>query len=219
MSPELFLEGRRDPDAHSMVQPIIRKLSVHLHALGHVGQLLLTALVNNFLDLGHGHFHQFLMDLVIGADRVFFLKKDFMISLGQNNVGVSIPYLADADACSGDDLCPGVKLRLAVVDHHNHMAGLRQLNGLLRDRLVNILQKLQALVGIAQAGPQGCGVFQANAVKTGDPHAHAVFINAGIYLHFHGHNISSYGMVGIRSGKGNAHRLCTAKGRDYLLAE
>ena len=31
---------KADPNAHSMVQPIIRKPSVHLHALGHVGQLL-----------------------------------------------------------------------------------------------------------------------------------------------------------------------------------
>ena len=80
------------------------------------------------------------MNLIIGADSVFFLEKNLMIPFGENNVGVGAAYLTDSDSGGSDDLRPCIELCLIVVDHDNNMMGLCQFNGFCRDFLIDIFQ-------------------------------------------------------------------------------
>ena len=216
---DLALQGAGDADAGVVLQAEVRQALVHLHALQHEGQLLPGALLHDALDLRHGHGLQALMNPVLTGGGPGLLQKDLVIPLGEDDVGVGPPNLADADSGGGDDLRPGVELGLAPLDQHAYMPVLHHLDGLGGDILVDVLQQLQALLRVAELSAQGGGVFQAHPGKAGDAHAHAVFVDAGVDLQLHGDHLAAHGVRGVCGGQGHADRLRAAQCRDHLLVQ
>ena len=202
-----------------MLQAEVRQPLIHVHAVQHERQLLFRALVHQGADLRHGHRRQALMQGVLPIGGVFFFHQHRVVPHGEDDVGMGAPDLADADAGGGDHLRPGVQLGLLLLDHHHHMALLHQPDGLVGDGGGDVLQQLETLLRIPQAGAQGGGVFQAHPGKAGNAHAHAVFINPRVDLHLDGHNLSADGMAGVRRGQRHAYRLRAAQGGDNLLVQ
>ena len=216
---QLALEGVRDADAQTVLQAVVREGLVHLGALHHKGELLFTGAVHQLPDLGHRHVLELLMEGVLPAGGIFLFKEHFVVGAGIDNVGVGIADGADADAPGGDNLGVGVELLLLLGDGDAHLLLLHQAGGLLADDAVDLLQQLQSLLRVAQAGPQGGGVLQAHPVKAGDAHRHAVFVDAGVDLDLDGHHLSADGVVGVGGAQSHTHRLGASQGGDYLLPQ
>ena len=52
------------------------------------------------------------------------------------------------------------------------------------------------------------------------PHAHAVFVDAGVHLHLDGDDVAADGVAGVGGGQGHAHGLRAAQGgNDFLMQQ
>ena len=214
-----LLQGRGDANAQGVLQAEVGQLLIHIHAIQHEGQLLLAALVHQGADLRHSHGSQPLMELILSTGRILLLHQHVVVPHGEDDVGVGTPDLADADAGGGDYLCPGIQLCLLLLDHHHHMATLHQPDGLVADGGGDVLQQLEALLRVVQAGAQSGGVLQPHPGEAGDAHAHAVLIDAGVDFHLDGDDVSADGMAGVSGGQGHAHRLRASQSGDDLLPQ
>ena len=159
------------------------------------------------------------MNFIIRTGCIFFFKQYFMVSFGQDNIGMCISYFTDADSCSGDNLCPCIKLGLLVIDHNHHMMSFCQVYCFFRYRFIYIFQQLEALFWIAKASAQCSGILESNPVKARNAYTHSVFIYPWIYLNFNRNDLSAYSVISVCRGKGHTYRLCTSQSRNYLLVK
>ena len=216
---QVGLEGVGDADAQAVLQAVVGEGLVHLRALQHKGQLLLAGGVRQLPELGDGHGLKLGVERVLAAGGVLLLKEHLVVGAGVDDVGVGVPDGADADAPGGDDLGVGVEPALPLGDGHAYLLVLHQTDGLLADDAVDLLQQLQPLLRVAQAGTQGGGVLQAHPLEAGDAHAHAVLVDAGVDLHLDGYHLSADGVVGVGGAEGHAHGLGAPQGGNHLLVQ
>lgn len=91
-----FWQRGGDADAKPVLQTEVRQLFVHLHAVQHGGQLRLAALIHHGPDLRHRHGHQAGVDVILCTGAVCLFQQNFIIPLGEDDIGVGAPDLADA---------------------------------------------------------------------------------------------------------------------------
>ena len=82
------------------------------------------------------------MDVILCTGAVCLFQQNFIIPLGEDDIGVGAPDLADAGTGLRGDLRPDIELRLVMLDGNGDTVRLRQCDGVSGDGLINVRQQL-----------------------------------------------------------------------------